>query len=100
MNSDRSQAYGRVVRTIEDVGASKLLDSERELVRATADSLFFCEDLSTDPDARAAVSEISALCRRLVESDRWLDESARGLLRDVLACGPDVNVGASLAPVG
>lgn len=92
MNSLRSQAYGRAMRRIEDVGASKLSPAERELVRMSADSLFFCEDLSEDPDARASVSEMTALCRRLVESERWLDESARGLLHDVLACGP-------LAPV-
>ena len=33
------------------------------------------------------------LARDLVDSGRWLDESARPLLADVLACGP-------LQPVG
>jgi hypothetical protein len=31
---------------------------------------------------------VTALARHLVESDRWLDETARRLLQDVLACGP------------
>jgi hypothetical protein len=31
---------------------------------------------------------VTGLARGLVESDRWLDDSARGLLADVLACGP------------
>jgi hypothetical protein len=88
MTSERSQAYGRVMRTIDRVGPAKLSDSERDRIRTAADSLFFCEILSSDPDARAAVADITALCRQLVESDRWLDESARQLLDDVVGCGP------------
>jgi hypothetical protein len=88
MTSERSQAYGRVIRILEDLGPAKLLDSERERIRASADTLFFAEDLGTDAEARDAVSDITALARHLVESDRWLDESARKLLQDVLACGP------------
>ena len=88
MTSERSQAYGRVVRTLEDVGPAKLTEAERERVRAAADTLFFAEDLSVDADARDAVSDITALARHLVESERWLDESARKLLHDVLAAGP------------
>ena len=80
------------MRTIEAVGEAKLHDDERERVRAAADTLFFAEDLSVDADAREAVSDMTALARHLVESDRWLDETARTLLQDVLACGP-------LAPV-
>jgi len=88
MNSERSQAYGRVMRTLEDVGPAKLLDSERERIRAAADTLFFSEDLGTDADARAAVADMSALARHLVESERWIDESASRLLQDLTACGP------------
>ena len=93
MTSERSQAYGRVMRTLEDVGPAKLTEAERERVRAAADTLFFAEDLGVDAEAREAVSEVTALARHLVESDRWLDDSARRLLQDVLACGP-------LQPVG
>jgi hypothetical protein len=80
------------MRTLEDVGPAKLTDSERDRVRHAADTLFFAEDLGTDSDARDAVSDITALARHLVESERWLDETARKLLQDVLAAGP-------LAPV-
>jgi hypothetical protein len=81
------------MRTLEDVGPAKLLESERERIRAVADTLFFAEDLGSDEEARAAVSDITALARHLVESERWLEESARRLLHDVIACGP-------LQPVG
>ena len=88
MTSERSQAYGRVMRTLEDIGPAKLTDAERERVRTAADTLFFAEDLGADAEARDAVSDVTALARHLVESERWLDESARRLLQDVLACGP------------
>jgi hypothetical protein len=39
------------------------------------------------------VSRITKLARNLVDSERWLDDSARALLADVMACGP-------LQPVG
>ena len=76
------------MRTLEDMGPAKLLDAERERIRQAADTLFFAEDLGVDAEARDAVSDITALARHLVESDRWLDESARRLLQDVLATGP------------
>jgi hypothetical protein len=88
MTSERSQAYGRVMRTLDDVGPAKLTEDERDRVRAGADTLFFAEDLGTDGEAREAVSDVTALARHLVESERWIDDSARRLLQDVLACGP------------
>ncbi len=88
MTSERSQAYGRVMRTLDDVGPAKLTELERERVRVAADTLFFAEDLGTDGEAREAVSDVTALARHLVESERWLDETARRLLQDILACGP------------
>jgi hypothetical protein len=80
------------MKTLEDVGPAKLTEPEREQIRHAADTLFFAEDLGNDAEARDAVSDVTALARHLVESDRWLDESARKLLQDVLATGP-------LAPV-
>jgi hypothetical protein len=76
------------MRTLEDLGPAKLNESERDRIRLAADTLFFAEDLGTDAEARDAVSDVTALARHLVESDRWLDESARTLLQDVLAAGP------------
>jgi hypothetical protein len=76
------------MRILEDLGPAKLQDSERERIRAATDTLFFAEDLGTDAEARDAVSDITALARHLVDSERWLDESGRKLLSDVLAAGP------------
>ena len=80
------------MRTLEEIGPAKLQDAERERIRVAADTLFFAEDLGVDAEARDAVSDMTALARHLVESERWIDESARKLLSDVLATGP-------LAPV-
>ena len=76
------------MRILEDLGPSKLQPSEREEIRVAADTLFFAEDLGMDAEARDAVSRITRLARDLVDSGRWLDESARPLLADVLGCGP------------
>jgi hypothetical protein len=88
MTSERSQAYGRVMRILDDLGPAKLHASEREEIRVIADTLFFAEDLGVDAEARDAVARITKLARNLVDSERWLDESARALLADVLGCGP------------
>lgn len=88
MTSERSQAYGRVMRTLDDMGPAKLHEAEAAEIRAAADTLFFAEDLGVDVDARDAVTLITKLARDLVDSGRWLDESARPLLADVLGCGP------------
>jgi len=82
------------MRTLDDIGPAKLHDPEREEIRAAADTLFFAEDLGGDTEAREAVARVTALARNLVDSERWLDESARALLSDVLGCGPMQPVGA------
>jgi predicted metal-dependent enzyme (double-stranded beta helix superfamily) len=76
------------VKWLEDLGPSKLTDPEQELIRNAADSLFFCEDVASDEAAREALAEVEALTGRLVESDRWLPETAERLLDDVEGCGP------------
>jgi len=76
------------MRTLDDMGPAKLHESEAAEIRAAADTLFFAEDLGVDADARDAVSRMTKLARDLVDSGRWLDESARPLLADVLGCGP------------
>jgi hypothetical protein len=88
VTSDRAQAYGRVTRTLEDLGATKLLASEQERLREAADTLLFCDDVGADPAARAALEDIDALAAHLVASDRWTSERAERLLADVAACGP------------
>ncbi len=85
MNSERTQAYGRVIRTLEDVGPTKLHDSEQARIREAADTLIFA---ATADDARAALEDVDALCEHLVATDRWSAERAAELAHDLLACGP------------
>jgi hypothetical protein len=90
MTSERTQAYGRVLRTLEDVGPTKLHESEQQRIRDAADTLIFA---STLDEARAALEDVDALAEHLVATDRWSEERAAELAHDILACGP-------LAPVG
>ncbi len=88
MTSERAQAYGRMVNTIQDLGATKLHTDEQQTVRDAADALFFCEDLAADRPAREALDAFHRLVDRLVESERLLPETAGRLAADVEACGP------------
>jgi hypothetical protein len=85
MTSDRTQAYGRVIKTLENVGPAKLLPAEQDRIREAADTLIFAADLD---EARAALMEIEALAEHLITSGRWTAESADALVQDVQACGP------------
>jgi hypothetical protein len=89
MNSERTQAYGRVLRTLEDVGPTKLHDSEQARIREAADTLIFATSLE---EARDALEDVDALAEHLVATGRWSEERAAELAQDILACGP-------LAPV-
>ena len=88
MSPERSNAYRRVMKTLEDVGPSKLLDGEQQRIRYAADNLIFSADLSSDIEAFEALEDIDALCRALVESGRWEEASANKLAEDVFQCGP------------
>jgi hypothetical protein len=90
MNADRTHAYGRVVKTLDDLAPTKLLPAEQERIRDAADNLIFAESIADDPLAEAAVEDIEALTQHLVASGRWTEERAEQLLDDVLACGPAV----------
>jgi hypothetical protein len=89
MNTERTHAYGRVVRTLEDLGPTKLQPAEQDRIREAADTLIFASDLE---EARAALEEVDALAEHLVASDRWSEERAKQLVDDVLACGPVTTV--------
>jgi hypothetical protein len=91
MTSERSQAYGRVVHTLAELGPTKLHGSEQERVRAAADTLLFCEDAQHE-SAVAALRDVRTLLAELVASNRWSEERAGRLADDLAACGP-------LAPV-
>ena len=85
MTSDRTQAYGRVVKTLEDLGPAKLQPAEQDRIREAADTLIFSADTE---DARATVEDVEALVEHLVASGRWTSERAEQLAADLLACGP------------
>jgi hypothetical protein len=88
MSPERSNAYRRVMKTLDDMGPSKLLDAEQQRIRCAADNLIFSRELSTDIEAQDALADVDALCRALVESGRWEEASATRLAHDVFECGP------------
>jgi hypothetical protein len=88
MTEQRAQAYGRVMRTLADMGPSKLLPREQELLREAADALLFCDD-PADVACVAAARDVELLVQHLVECERWDAERAEQLARDVSACGPE-----------
>jgi hypothetical protein len=90
MNSERTQAYGRVVKTLEDLGPAKLQPSEQDRVRDAADTLLFAAGLG---ETRASLEDVDALAETLVASGRWSEERAQQLVEDILACGPVTPVG-------
>ena len=85
MTTDRAQAYGRVMQTLSDIGATKLLETEQQRVRDAADALLFAD---TPGAAREATADAEALTTHLADTDRWSAERADQLLEDLLACGP------------
>jgi hypothetical protein len=88
MSPERTQAYGRVMQTLNQLGPSKLLDGEQERIRYAADSLVFSSDLRQDTGARKALDDVESLCRALVESGRWQETTATRLADDLFQCGP------------
>jgi hypothetical protein len=90
MTSDRTQAYGRVVKTLDDLGPTKLQPAEIDQIREAADILIF----ATSPEeAGPAIDDIRGLTEHLVDADRWTDERAEQLLSDLQDCGPFAPVG-------
>ena len=90
MNTERTQAYGRVMKTLEDLGPTKLQPSEQERVREAADNLLFAADLD---EARSTLVDVDSLAEHLVGTGRWSEERADELAQDLLACGPVTPVG-------
>jgi aminoglycoside phosphotransferase len=88
MSPERSNAYRRVMKTLEDMGPSKLLEAEQQRIRYAADNLIFAGELSSDIEAQEALADVEALCAALVQSGRWEQVSAGRLAADVYECGP------------
>jgi hypothetical protein len=87
MTSERAQAYGRVMRLLEDLGPSKLLPDEQATVREAADALLFCDGPECADDARSALASVERLADHLVEAERWTRENAHELVIAVEGCG-------------
>ena len=88
MSPERSQAYRRVVNTLSELGPSKLLAAEQDLIRYTADNLVFCSDLDEDKEALEALADTKRMFSALVESGRWEQVTATRLADDLGECGP------------
>ena len=88
MTAERAQAYGRVMKTLADIGPAKLQPRERDLVREAADAMLFADDAQQDAHALMALQALQEMAENLVESERWMFQSADRLLRDVEDCGP------------
>jgi hypothetical protein len=93
MTSERAQAYGRLMKTLESLGGSKLHADEVQTVRDAADALFFSEDLDGDPTAQQALSAFHELTDHLLETARVMPETAHRLTAQVEECGPLAAVG-------
>ncbi|MEA2167798.1 MAG: hypothetical protein QOF76_1098 [Solirubrobacteraceae bacterium] len=87
MTNERSSAYGRVMKTLNDLGPSKLHEAEANIVRDAADTLLFASATS-DPEVAETVTIVDRLMADLAASGRWTEESARRLSDDVAGCGP------------
>jgi hypothetical protein len=86
MNSERATAYRQVMKTLDDLGPSKLLTEEQDRIRHAADTLIFSADPLCDGAAQDAMSDVDQLCRTLIESGRWQEVTALRLADDVAAC--------------
>jgi hypothetical protein len=88
MTSNRSDAYGRVMRILEDLSASKFHGDEQSLLREAADTMFFCERMETDDAALDAMAAVYELTDWLVAADRVTPVTAARIVADIEACGP------------
>ena len=86
MDNARTQAYGRVVKTLDELGNIKLTTDESQIIRTAADALF------CDGDGYDELAAVEDLIQQLVDADRWTAESGHRLVDDVAACGPSAGV--------
>ena len=70
MDNARSEAYGRVVKTVADMGPTKLSADEQQTIRTAADALFF------DGDGYDELAAVEDLVQQLVDADRWRPSAA------------------------
>lgn len=85
MTNERTQAYGRVVQTLDELGPTKLLPAEQARIRDAADTLIFASEID---ETRDVLRDIGALAEHLLTSGRWLEDRLDALVMNLLACGP------------
>jgi hypothetical protein len=88
MSPERSHAYRRVMKTLSDLGSSKLQPREQDRIRDAADTLIFTVDLDENSAATAALGDVDDLLNALVKCGHWQRKTAQRLADDVYACGP------------
>ena len=82
----RSEAYGRVIKTVGESGPVELSADEQQTIRTAADALLF------DGDGYDELAAVEDLVQQLVDAKRWSEGRARRLVDDVAACGPSAGV--------
>jgi hypothetical protein len=98
VSPERTQAYRRVITTLNELGPSKLWAGERERIRYAADTLIFSADLIEDEAARDALEDAGRLCSSLVQSGRWESVTAARLASDLSECGPEPKLASDSEP--
>ena len=88
MTRERAHAYRRVIRTVDELGASTLGNREQDVIRHAADSLLFSPDLLQDDAAREALQDVERLCRALLDTGRLTQTTATRIASDISQCGP------------
>jgi len=78
VTGERAQAYGRVVKRLDELSAGKLRPAEQQIVRDAADALFFCEDLASDLAAREAQVAVGGSGDANVRADERLEVEVDG----------------------
>jgi hypothetical protein len=86
MDNTRSEAYGRVVKTLAETGSVELTPDEQQTIRTAADALIF------EGDGYDELAAVEDLVQQLVDAGRWKSERGRQLVDDVAACGPSAGV--------
>lgn len=86
MDNARSEAYGRVIKTLAETGPVELSADEQQTIRTAADALLF------EGDGYDELAAVEDLVQQLVDAERWSPERGRRLVDDVAACGPSAGV--------
>lgn len=85
MTSDRAQAYGRVVKAVDEL---HLTAEEKAVIRQAADAMLFAEEVEPGGEARESLQELRDLFDTLVDAERISPDTGGSLLADVEDCGP------------